>query len=79
MAIYSQIKKIGDKYIVKLPNREVEVKDEICYLDYFANGGSIDKFMSNIEVWGEDLSKFTNFKNIVISNVNKIIGGEELL
>ena len=75
LALYSSAVKQGDKYIVKVPNREIELKDEIEYLDYFANGGNVTSFMANVNVWGEDLTKFDGFQKAVEENVEKIKKG----
>lgn len=72
MAMYSSIEKQGDKYIVQVPNREIELKDDLPYLEYFANGNSIVEFMANESVWGEDLTKYDDFAKAVEENVAKI-------
>lgn len=75
LALYSSINKQGDKFIAKVPNREIELKDEQEYLDYFANGGNITSFMASEKVWGEDLTKFDGFAKAVEENVEKIKKG----
>ena len=75
MALYSSIQKQGDKYIVKVPNREIELKDDLPYLEYFANGGSIATFMSDTTVWGEDLTRYNGFAEVVEESVEKIKSG----
>ena len=75
MALYSSIEKQGDKYLVQVPNREIELKDDLPYLEYFANGGLIPAFMSNESVWGEDLTKYKDFAKEVEENVAKIKDG----
>ncbi|MBE5734793.1 MAG: tagaturonate reductase [Clostridiales bacterium] len=79
MAIYSNIVKIGDKYMVKLPSREIEILDDKPYLEYFANKNSIVDFMKDVSVWGEDLTNYNGFANTVIENVEKINKGISLI
>ena len=79
MAIYSSVYNEDGKYLVDLPTRTVEIKDDIPYLEYFANGGSVVDFMSNVDVWGEDLTAYKGFAEAVVANVNKIKAGEVLL
>ena len=72
MALYSSIQKQGEKYVVKVPNREIELKDDLPYLEYFADKNSIADFMSDESVWGEDLSAYVGFAEAVLENVEKI-------
>ena len=75
MALYSSIEKQGDKYTVKVPNREIELKDDLPYLEYFAEGNSITEFMKNANVWGEDLTSYVGFAEAVEGNVEKVKQG----
>ena len=75
MALYSSVEKQGDKYIVQVPNREIELKDDLPYLEYFVGGGSISAFMSDVAVWGEDLTLYKDFANTVEENAKKIKKG----
>lgn len=75
MALYSSVEKQEDKYLVKVPNRTIELKDDLPYLEYFANGGSIAKFMSDVAVWCEDLASYKEFVKTVEENVEKIKKG----
>ena len=63
------------RHIVKVPNREIELKDDLPYLEYFANGGEIAAFMSDAAVWGEDLTAYNGFMQAVEENVEKIKKG----
>ena len=67
------------KYFVNLPSREVQIQDDIPYLAYFANGGSVKAFMQNESVWGEDLTKYKGFYEAVETNLVKLTKGESLL
>ena len=75
MALYSTLKKSGEEYVACLPNGEVSFKDDLPYLEYFANGNAIVDFMSDINVWGEDLTAYNGFADAVMTNVAKIKEG----
>ncbi len=79
MAIYSSLVKKENGYFVKLPTREVQIIDDAPYLEYFANGGSIEGFMKDVNVWGENLDDYADFICTVVSNVAKIKNGENLI
>lgn len=79
MAIYSSIKNVDGKYIVKLPTREIELIDDKPYLDYFADGNSVIDFMSNVNVWGENLCDYDGFADAVTENLDKIKKGISLI
>ena len=75
MALYSSIQKQGDKYIVQVPNRTIELKDDLPYLEYFANKNSIKAFMADESVWGENLTAYVGFAEAVLENVEQIKKG----
>lgn len=75
MALYSMIEKNGDKYTVTLANREIELKDDLPYLEYFANKKSVGGFMSDVDIWGDDLTKYGNFYEEVLEKIEKIKNG----
>ena len=75
MALYSSINLKDGKYTVKLNNKDVEFKDDLPYLEYFANGGAIKEFMANEQVWGEDLTTYPDFYEKVSENIAKIEKG----
>ena len=75
MALYSSIEKQGEKYTVKVPNREIELKDDLPYLEYFAGGNGVRAFMADESIWGEDLTAYAGFANAVLENVEKIKKG----
>lgn len=75
MALYSMIEKNGDKYTVTLANREIEIKDDLPYLEYFANKKSVGGFMSDVDIWGDDLTKYGNFYEEVLEKIEKIKNG----
>lgn len=61
MKIYSGIKAVDGKFVYDLPARQIQIQDDLPYLEYFANGGSVKEFMQKIDVWGEDLTKYKGF------------------
>lgn len=76
MATYKSVKKEEDgKYYVQLPTRKIEIKDDIAYLEYFANGGCVVEFMKDEKVWGEDLTAYKDFVKEVKKNVKAILNG----
>ena len=79
MKIYSSLKEKDGKFFVQLPSREVEIQDDIPYLTYFANGGSVKAFMQDTAVWGEDLTAYEGFLEAVQANLEKLEKGESLL
>ncbi len=79
MALYSRIEKKGDAYTVALPTREIEVKDDVPYLEYFAKGNTVIDFMKDESVWGEDLTAYADFAEKVLANIEKINKGECLV
>lgn len=76
---YMNIKRDGDKYYVDLPNRRIEVRDDLNYLTYFMNGKNIKDFMSDISLWGMDLTKIDNFYEQVNKNIDMIKDKKSLL
>ena len=79
MALYSMVEKKGDKYEVQLEQRTIELKDDLPYLEYFAAKKSVCAFMADESIWGEDLTKYCDFAEIVEKNVEKIRKGERLI
>ena len=75
MALYSRINKEDNKYTVKLSDKTVEFKDDVPYLEYFANKGSVEDFMKNKEIWGKDLTEYVGFYQAVSENIIKIEKG----
>ena len=79
MALYSRVKKKGETYTAQVEGREIELKDDLPYLTYFAGKGSIAAFMADESVWGEDLTSYEGFTAAVEENVSKINSGEILI
>ena len=79
MAIYKGVKKEDDGYYVRLPARKIPLQDDAAYLEFFANGGSVTKFMKDEAVWGEDLTAYQGFAEAVNENIDALIAGKTLL
>lgn len=79
MAVYTSLYKDGDVYKAALPHKSVEYKDDLPYLEFFANGGSAIDFMKKTDVWGEDLTQYEGFAQAVEQNLALIKGGKNLL
>lgn len=72
VALYMRIEKNGDVYEVDLGDRRVRFLDDVCYLDYFISGGTIQSFMSDKDIWGEDMSLYDGFVDAVTKRVKEI-------
>ena len=76
---YMNIKKEGESFYVDLPNRRIEVKDDLSCLMYFINGKSLYDFMSDKSLWGMDLTTIDGFYEQVKKNLDIIKSGGSLL
>jgi hypothetical protein len=71
MKLYSGIKAVDGKFVYDLLDRQIQIQDDLPYLEYFANGGSVKGFMQKSDVWGEDLTEYKGF----YEKVTEIIKG----
>ena len=60
-------------------NAKMSASFLLPYLEYFSCGGSIETFMENEKVWGEDLTAYKEFAQKVLMNVKRIENGESLI
>ncbi len=79
MALYSSVKQTEKGYTVELKSGEICLQDTAEYLEYFAKKQPIGEFMTKIDVWGEDLTKYEGFEKAVVENVEKIKKGISLI
>lgn len=79
MAIYSCIQAEGDGFVANLPNGKINIRDDKPYLQFFANGGKIEDFMKNADIWGENLDNYSGFVATVLANVEDIKNGKQLI
>ena len=78
MATYMGLEKRGEEFFVKLPTREVEIKEDKPYLEYFAAKKPLLDFMKDVNVWGEDLTAYAGFADSVLQNIEKINAFDKL-
>lgn len=79
MYLYKSVKKDGDKYVADLGKVSVEVKDDVPYLAFFAEGGAVKDFMANADIFGKDLTKLPGFLDAVNENLALLAAGKSLL
>lgn len=71
---------IGFSYLMALyMTRYNELKDDEKYLRYFAEGKPLKDFMSDSEIWGEDMTAYAGFYERVKENAERIRQGEVLI
>ena len=80
LAIYTHLSKDADgKFYCALPDGKIEIKDDIPYLEFFANGGCPIEFMKDANVWGEDLTAYPQFAEKVSEYLQQIDAGKVIL
>lgn len=52
-------------YYLKVGNRNYQIRDNECVLEFFKQKPNVHSILSNVEFWGQDLSKINNFENTV--------------
>lgn len=72
MKIYSGIKEVDGKFVYDLPSRQIEIQDDLPYLKYFSNGGSVKAFMEDYSVWGENLTEYNGFYEKVMEIIENL-------
>ena len=77
--MYMNITKKDNIFICCLPSREIEVKDDLKYLEFFASGKTLHDFLSDTTIWGFDLSEFDGFENKILEGLKLIKEGKNLL
>ena len=79
MCLYSSLTEEDGKFYANLPSGKVEFMDDLPYLKYFANGGSIEGFMKDLSVWDEDLTAYKGFAEQVVAYVKELKAGKSLI
>ena len=79
MNLYTRLEKKNGKFYVTLPSREIEIIDDLPYLEYFASGGSVEDFMADVSIWGEDLTAYKGFLGAVKAGLDTIAEGKSLI
>ena len=77
--LYKHIEEKGGAFFARLPDREIAMKDEERYLKYFSSGHDVRDFLSDVSIWGEDLSNIPGFYDEVMRLIDSIERGEEVL
>ena len=77
--LYSLVREKDGKYLAALPTRQIEVTDDLAYLTYFENGGSVKDFMSDSNIWGEDLTEYKGFLEAVENYLECLNKGNSIL
>ena len=77
--LYKHIEEKGGAFFARLPDREIAMKDEERYLKYFSSGHDVRDFLSDVSIWGEDLSNIPGFYDEVMRLIDSIERGEEAL
>ena len=78
IVMYMNIEKTENAYICHLPNRDIEVKDDEIYLDYF-KGKTVHDFLSDKSIWDINLTSFENFETIINNYLSDIKKGKNLI
>ncbi len=73
LALYISAKRAGEVFEVKLAYGTERLSDTPAYLEHFENGGDVESFMSNSDIFGTNLTKYEGFYETVIENLKKII------
>ena len=79
MYLYKSVRADGDRFVANLKTGAVEVKDDLPYLQFFANGGEVKDFMANAEIFGRDLTEIPGFLAAVTENIKLLEEGKSLL
>ena len=75
MALYSSVEKEDGQFVVQLKERKITLQDDLPYLEYFAAKKSVEAFMADEQIWGEDLTAYAGFVKSVLENIEKIKEG----
>ena len=70
--LYQSIELINDKYMAHLPNRYIEMKDDVYNLTYFINGHTVKDFLNDDKLWGIKLLDIENLENIINKELEEI-------
>ena len=62
-----------------LPGREIPLVDEERYLTYFLEGGTVESFLGDETIWGEDLTQYPGLLHTVAGHIATLEGGGSLL
>ena len=68
-----------DGFVAVLPGREIPLVDEERYLTYFLEGGTVESFLGDETIWGEDLTQYPGLLHTVAGHIATLEEGGSLL
>lgn len=77
--LYRCTKRGENGYVAQLPGREIPIQDDERYLTYFQQGGTVESFLKDASIWGEDLTGYDQFLSRVEEHLSVLEGGGTLL
>lgn len=77
--IYRRAQRREDGFAAVLPGREIPLVDEERYLTYFLEGGTVESFLGDETIWGEDLTQYPGLLHAVAGHIATLEGGGSLL
>ncbi|MDD3946341.1 MAG: tagaturonate reductase [Clostridia bacterium] len=66
---YRSLYKKGDAYYFHVESETYELKDDKNYLDFFLEGGTVTRFLSD-KIWGVDLNGFSGLTEAIKENLS---------
>ena len=77
--LYRRAQRREDGFVAVLPGREIPLVDEERYLTYFLEGGTVESFLGDETIWGEDLTQYPGLLHTVAGHIATLEGGGSLL
>ena len=77
--LYRRAQRQEDGFVAVLPGREIPLVDEERYLTYFLEGGTVESFLGDETIWGEDLTQYPGLLHAVARHIATLEGGGSLL
>ena len=77
--LYRRAQRQEDGFVAVLPGREIHLVDEERYLTYFLEGGTVESFLGDETIWGEDLTQYPGLLHTVAGHIATLEGGGSLL
>ena len=77
--LYRRAQRREDGFVAVLPGREIPLVDEERYLTYFLEGGTVESFLGDETIWGEDLTQYPGLLHAVARHIATLEGGGSLL
>lgn len=77
--LYGGVRREGERFLVDLPSGTCELRDDIAYLSYFADGGDPVAFAMRPEVFGEAFTRLPAVRPTLAAHLDRLRAGESLL